>query len=311
MMRQIVGREKELEFYRQQSNISSPGRYNSLFENLPTDISELCQLTQNLFVHQVWILYEEFYGITPESLKSTGRNLNNEINLRSIEKIIAFLIELDNQPLTATRDVDKRVVGNCRDYATMLVSILRYQGVPARVRSGVARYFSNKGFLEDHFICEFWNETTDRWQRADAQIDQVQRSALKITMDMTNLPQNQFLDAGESYDELKSGKVTPENIGVMEFRGWKYVLYKLVSDLASINRVEVLAWESWGICERINNDTLSEEDSNLLQEIARLLTELRAHPDRFGKANEFFRTNPDLKMPANYEPYYQEMPFFK
>jgi hypothetical protein len=130
-------------------------------------------------------------------------------------------------------------------------------------------------------------------------------------MDMTDLPQDQFLDAGESYDELASGRVKPEKIGIFDTRGWRYVHYKLVSDLACVNSVEVLPWEAWSICERIVTDTLSEEDGALLQEIARLLAELRAHPDRFGEAREFFTTHPDLKMPANYEPYYSELPIFK
>ena len=309
MAKQIV--QQELDFFRQQSEISSPGKYHFLFESLPTDVGELCQIIQNLLIHQFWIK-EENYGITVESLKDCGRDLNDEINLRSAEEILGCLIELDDRPLTAAREADKRVVGNCRDYSVMLVSILRYQGVPARVRSGVARYFYPvEGDLEDHFICEFWNETEDRWRRTDAQIDSVQKRVLQLAMDMTDLPQNQFLDAGESYDELESGRVKPEKIGIFGYKGWRYVHYKLVSDLACVNSVEVLPWEAWGICERIESDALSEEDGVLLQEIARLLAGLRAHPDRFGEARGFFTTHPDLKMPVNHEPFYFELPMFK
>jgi hypothetical protein len=238
--------------------------------------------------------------------------LNDEINLRSAEEILGRLVELDDRPLTAAREADRRVVGNCRDFSVMLVSMLRHQGVPARVRSGVARYFYPvEGDLEDHFICEFWNETENRWQRTDAQIDSVQKSVLQAAIDMTDLPHGQFLDAGESYDELASGRVKPAKIGIFDFRGWRYVHYKLVSDLACVNSVEVLPWEAWSICERIENEALSEEDGALLQELARILAELRANPDRFGEAREFFTTHSDLMMPANYEPHYFELPIFK
>ena len=54
-------------------------------------------------------------------------------------------------------------------------------------------------------------------------------------------------------------------------KGERYVRYKLVSDLACINSVEVLPWEGWGICAEIAEDALSQEDVALLDEIARIL----------------------------------------
>ncbi len=313
MLRQIVQRHDELDFYRQQSNISSAGRFNPLFDNLPTSIADLCKVVQNLLLHQFWIQDEKNYGITARSLLNTGRNLNSEINLRSAEEMLEFLIRINDQPLTASREPQERVVGNCRDYALLLVSMLRHQGVPARMRSGVARYFypKEREMLEDHFICEFWNDVEDRWQRVDPQVDDVQREVLKTTLDMTDLPNSQFLDAGESYYELKSEKVKPERIGIFEFRGWQYVHYKLVSDLACINSVEVLPWESWGIIDRIDNSNLSEDDENLLEEITRVLAELRDHPDHFRQARELYSKNPDLRVPRDYEPFHFELPLFE
>jgi hypothetical protein len=313
MTRETMQREKELDFYRQQSEISSPGKYEPLFRDLPTEIKDLCKVIQSLLVHQFWIQDEQNYGISAKSLIDGGRDLNAEINLRSVEEILDYLIRMEDQPLTTAREANRRVVGNCRDYSVLLVSMLRHQGIPARVRSGVARYFYpvEQGILEDHFICELWNEAEDTWQRADAQIDDVQRKVLQTALDMTDLPPDQFLDAGESYLELKSGKVKPERIGIFEFKGWPYVRYKLVSDLACVNSVEVLAWECWGICERIDESTIPEDDEKLLAEIARILTGLGAHPDRFWEARELYGTNPDLKIPTDYEPSYFELPLFE
>ncbi len=313
MTGQMKRQDRELDFYRQQSEISSPGKHESLFRGLPANIGDLCGVVQNLFVHAFWILDERNYGITAESLKRRGRMPNKEINLRSMEEKLGLLIGLEEQSLTTARDVGRRVVGNCRDYALLLVSMLRHQGIPARVRSGVARYFypEEERVLEDHFICEYWNEAEARWQRVDAQIDEVQRRALRLTIDTTDLPPNQFLDAGESYYELKSGKVKSEKIGIFEFRGWPYTYYKLVSDLACVNRVEVLAWEGWGICERIGSDRLSEADGALLGKIAELLAALATQPNRFREASELFKKHPDLLMPADHEPQYHEFPFLK
>jgi hypothetical protein len=308
---QMKREDRELDFYRQQSEISSPGKYESLFRDLPINIGGLCGVVQNLLVHGFWILDEQNYGITAESLKRRGRIPNKEINLRSVEEKLGLLVELEDQSLTKARDVGRRVVGNCGDYAVLLVSMLRHQGIPARVRSGAARYFypEEEGVLEDHFICEYWNEEEARWQRVDAQIDEVQRRALRLTIDATDLLPSQFLDAGESFYELKSGNVKPEKIGIFDFRGWPYTYYKLVSDLACVNRKEVLAWEGWGICERIGSDRLSEADVALLEEIAKLLAALATHPDRFREATELFKEHPDLLMPRDYGPRYHEFPF--
>ena len=303
--------DNELSFYLKQSPISSAGKYEYLFHDLPENLSELCLLIQKLLLHQFWILEKKHYGISASELRKSGRDLNHEINLRSVEEILEYLLSLDEDPLTGERGPEVRAVGNCRDYATLLVSILRYQGIPARVRSGVARYFSKTGFLEDHFICEFWNASEQRWQRVDPQIDQIQKDALELNMDMTDLPADQFLNAGESYFELKSGKVEPKNIGVMEFLGWRYARYKLVSDLASINKLEILAWEGWGICKRINQEQLTASDQKLLEDTADILKDLSFYPECFNQAREIYQSHPELQLPSNYQPYYMELPQFK
>jgi hypothetical protein len=298
-----------LSYYCQQSPISSPGKFEHLYQDLPDAIGDLCQLLQKLILHQFWIQDKNNYGITSGELRKAGRDLNQEINLRSVEDILGFLSTLEDLPLTVERSPETRVVGNCRDFSTLLVSILRYKGIPARVRSGVARYFFKNGFLEDHFICEFWNEAENRWQLTDPQIDQVQKDFLKIDLDMTDLPPDQFLNAGESYFELQSGKVAPNKIGVMDFLGWKYVHYKLISDLASINKMEVLPWEGWGICKTIHKEQLTDADNILLEDIARILTEL-TNQDHFNQAREIFESHPALALPEDYQAYFMKLPIF-
>jgi hypothetical protein len=304
--------EEDLAFWRRQSAISSPGTYAPLFDDLPNDLGELCRVIQGLIIHQFWIIEENDYGITAADLKAAGRRPNDEINLRSVEEMLAFILQLEDQPLTVARPVDRRVVGNCRHYALMLVSMLRQRGVPARVRSGVGRYFWPGGeTLEDHFITEFWNQTDGRWQRVDPQIDDVQRKVLRLTMDTTDFPPNQFLDSAESYVELQSGKVKPDKIGIFDFRGWPYVHYKLVSDLACLCSVELLPWEGWGICPRIGEGKLSEADEALLQHLAEVLAALPGDPARFAEARELFETHPDLQVPEGYEPERWELEPFK
>jgi hypothetical protein len=301
---------EELSFYCRQSEITSPGEYAYLYEDLPANIPELCRVVQSLLIHAFWIQDVRNYGVTALALKSSGRNLNREINTRSVREKLGLLATMDARPLNEHREADRRVVGNCRDYSVLLVSMLRHQGVPARVRSGTARYLRpEEGILEDHFVCEFWNSAEGRWQRTDAQIDEVQRTVFGLAFDTADLPAGEFLDAGESLHELKTGRTTPEKMGIFEFRGWPYAQYKLVSDLACVSGTEVLAWERWGICERVASDELFREDQILLERISELLRELRASGDRFREARELFTSHPDLRIPADHVPQYHEFPF--
>jgi transglutaminase-like putative cysteine protease len=54
-----------------------------------------------------------------------------------------------------------------------MVSMLRRQGVPARMRVGYATYTWGEPKLENHFIVEYFNG--QRWVLLDAQMDQAQR----------------------------------------------------------------------------------------------------------------------------------------
>lgn len=304
--------KETLDFYRTQSEISSPGKHAHLYEDLPTEIHDLCRVIPGFLLHQFWIIREPVYGILATDLKAQGRNLNAEINLRSVEQKLAAVLALDDRPLTAARPAQQRLVGNCRDYALLLTSMLRHQGIPARVRSGVARYFyRNQVRLEDHFITEWWNESEARWQRTDPQIDAVQQQALGMAFDPADLPAGQFLDSVESYFELKEGRVSPEKIGIFEYHGWPYVRYKLVSDLAGLCGVEVLAWEGWGLARTFDADEINAEDQALLDEIIAALQAMDASAEEFEHMRNLFASEPRLQFPPDYQPHYFELPPFK
>jgi hypothetical protein len=304
-------RRQDLDFYCRQSPISSPGEYARLFQGLPSDLHGLCCAVQNALLHPVWIQDAANYGVSVGSLKRAGRKLNDEINLRSVEGMLGFLVRLDGRPLSAGREPQSRVVGNCRHYALLLVSMLRHQGLPARVRSGVARYFYPDGRTwVDHFVSEVWNASEERWQRVDAEMNDVQRRVLRLSLDATDLPRGEFMDAGEAYVLFQQGHIEPRRIGIEDFRGADYVRCKLLSDLASVCGVEVLPWETWGSCADVERTQLLEGDPALLEEVAELLEALSRDPRPFEGTLELFHEHPRLRMPADYRPSRWEQPEF-
>jgi len=237
-----------LGFYRTQTEITDPGPHVDAYNALPEHIPALCRTFQQNMVHMWWIS-EEAYGFTREMLEAGGRDILGEISLRTVAEMLDWILERDPRPLTELRTPPMRLVGNCRDYSVLLVSVLRHRGIPARARTGAARYLHPDGsHLEDHWICEFWNGADGRWQQADPQIDGVMTTSLKLPFDPIDLPEGQFLTGWQCYDELASERVKSEEIGYPpDHCGMGYVLNKMLIDLASLTGAEVFPWAGWGI----------------------------------------------------------------
>ncbi len=125
----------DLSFFAIPGSLTDPGRHANLLEGLPTDLAGLCKLVQGTTIHVFWA---KRYGLDLPPRRE------NEVQLRTLERRLARTLELEAHPLTEARPLDKRIVGNCRDFTLLLVSILRHQGVPARARCGFGTYFHNK-----------------------------------------------------------------------------------------------------------------------------------------------------------------------
>lgn len=69
---------------------------------------------------------------------------------------------MNDSPLTLARPLEERLVGNCRNFSTMLCAMLRYRGVPARARRGFGTYFEPNQYM-DHWVCEYWKADEQRW----------------------------------------------------------------------------------------------------------------------------------------------------
>ena len=82
------------------------------------------------------------------------------------------LVSYDSRGLVKDRKPENRLMLICRDNALLLASILKYRGIPARVRYGFAPYLI-PGFHANHVICEVWNEKDNRWMLVDPSADRI------------------------------------------------------------------------------------------------------------------------------------------
>jgi hypothetical protein len=185
----VTDNQQALNYYAAHSPSTNPGEYGYLFDDLPDDVPQLVKIVQGLILHYGWT---EHYGV-----KFSPERFYQDVFFRMVSKQLRRIIELNDTPLTEERPPEKRLLGLCRDFSTLLAVILRHKGIPARARCGFATYFRPNHY-EDHWICQYWKPGKNRWAMADVQLDPFQRNALGIT-ETTDMPEGLFLPAGQGW----------------------------------------------------------------------------------------------------------------
>ncbi|HEY7781797.1 MAG TPA: transglutaminase-like domain-containing protein [Ktedonobacterales bacterium] len=132
---------------------------------------------------------------------------------RSRRRMLAGIRERDPEPLTRPRPLERRWLGNCRDFAVLLCALLRAHRRPARVRYGFATYFA-PGVNTDHVVCEVWNAEDDRWRLVDPMIDDFPRAAYAIHVDTHDPPEAAFVPAGRGWQWCREGRARPGQFGI-------------------------------------------------------------------------------------------------
>lgn len=281
--------EEVLKAFTRQGRMSDPGRFGHQLKDLPHRIPELVRLVQGDTIHIFWA---ERYGFTPSDERQT------EVQLRTMERRLERMLELDPRPIHEPRPVDKKLIGNCRDHALMLAMLLREQGIPARARCGFGAYFGPDWF-EDHWVCEYRDALRDRWVLVDAQLDELQTRVLNISFDPLDVPRDQFIVAGLAWQLCRSGLADPQKFGIADMNGLWFVRGNLVRDVAALNRMELLPWDAWGLIET-DEGQLSDEDLRLLDELASLTCGDVPEIDRVW---ELYKNDPRLRVPAEIHSY--------
>lgn len=233
-----------LERYTKPIAMSDPGLHAALFEILPHDADALARIVQGLLIHQH---LAHAYGV------SLNRDREAQSHIRPIAKILSDIVTLDPRPLFLARAPDKRLVGVCRHFTLLHVAMLRSQNIPARARCGFGAYFEQDKFL-DHWVTEYWNEAEQRWKLTDPQIDHRQRELFAITLDLTDIPRDKFIVAGDAWLLCRQGKANPDAFGILDKRGLWFVAGNVIRDIAALNNREMLPWDVWGAMRRQNSE---------------------------------------------------------
>jgi hypothetical protein len=224
--------------YTEPGVMTSPGRHASLLQDLPGDVQALAAVAQGVLIHEHMA---QGYGVT---LSEADRA---SVHLRRVEDLLGQIIARDGRPLRVARPPEARLPGNCRHFTVLMTAMLRAQHVPARARCGFGGYFGT-GMFEDHWVCEYWHAGQQRWILVDAQVDDVQRGWFSIDFDLTDVPRDRFLVAGDAWARYRSGTADPARFGlslIKEAGDW-WIAGNLMRDAAALRNLELLPWDCWG-----------------------------------------------------------------
>lgn len=268
---------RTLDFYLQPGPMTSVGNHEDAIAALPDDLALIIQTVQGLVIHEHLAPY---YG---QQLSDERRM---EAHIRPAASILDRLTERDGLPATAERPLERRIVGNCRDFSVLLVAMLRVKSIPARARCGFGGYFV-PGRFEDHWVGEYWNEEQGRWIMVDAQLDAFQKKQLPIDFDPLDVPRDRFIIAGDAWEQSRTGQVDPEAFGIADLRGLWLVAGNVIRDLAALNNMEMLPWDCWGPMPA----SPDKFDDSQIALIDRIATATQAPVDNASTLRELYNGN--------------------
>ncbi|CAG6391575.1 transglutaminase-like domain-containing protein [Streptomyces cocklensis] len=273
-------------YYSTQSTTSDPGAYVRLYDDLPRDPGELARIVRDLMLHRV---EGGQFGVP-----IAEDRMRDDAETRYVDDILGLIAARDGRALTCRREWSDRFVGICRDFTLLHVSLLRHAGIPARLRSGFADYFSTEGFHWDHVVTEYWDDARG-WLLADPQIADPEHYTMDF--DPMDVPRDRFLVAGSAWQKIRAGQAHADSFGLAldenPMVGSWFVAGDIRLDLAALNKVETLLWDIWGTGAS-SEDEMTDGIRALYDEAAAVTA--GPEPD-FAAVRDLFTTNDGLRTP--------------
>ncbi len=284
--RAIASADSIHQYFAHPAAMTAADRYAKQFDDLPTDLAQLCAAVQGLLIHRDWA---PIYGV------AFSDDRKPEVQIRPVSEMLEQIFALDDRPLKIARAPERRLFTVCRHFALLLCAILRHREVPARTRVGFGTYFT-PGKFEDHWVCEYWNAAEARWVLVDPQLDPAQLKFLKPDFSPLDVPRNRFVIGGDAWQMCRNRGADPARFGIWDLRGSWFIRGNVVRDFAALNRVELLPWDASGALMRgpEADTTPSAEENAFVDRIAALSL---AGDDAFGEIRATYDGDDRLRVP--------------
>ena len=146
------------------------------------------------------------------------------------------------EPVDVARAPIDRALCICRDFTLLYTALLRAQGVPARARCGFSSYFDPAKWY-DHWITERWDGP--RWVRERPGRRPAARAGGARLRPLR--PATRYVPRrAQAWVACPGGRGRPERFGIFDMWGPQYIGGNLSRDLACLNKVELLPWDTLG-----------------------------------------------------------------
>ncbi len=262
-----------LAYYTSHSPFTNPGEYAPLLDALPKDLPGIVRAIQGLIIPS----YQYVLQLRNLQLKDIE---DAAFGIRSMERFLAKLMSIRDAPLSEPRPPRLRLGVNCRNFATLLVAILRQKGISARERVGFEGYLGGAIHYE-HRITEYWDGRRDQWRRVDAYVDPLLQASRKMTLDPLNIASpDHFRVAGEVWQGARQATLDPSRFGDSDIDvGLPPIRYALLHDFDALNKLEVRGDDAWSHLIEKPEAELTAEDLRFLDMVARLTKDADANFD--------------------------------
>ena len=272
----FTGKESVLGFYKQYSTFTDPGEYAYLYKNLPDSLPELCSLIKSQFIHPFTEL-PQYSELIPKE------RWNESVNYPTVKSILKGLISYDSRGIVKDRKPENKLVLGCHEYAIILASIMKYRGIPARVRCGHATYLV-PGFHESHTICEVWNKNDKRWMLVDP------------STNMIDFKRDKFDFSNDTWIQMQQGKIDPNLYGLPGiYTGVASIVGKISPDLAYLLGNEYPLNQYAPMLDFVfKNNKLTKEQTEIVNRISELMKLLDA--TNLSKLQEIYDNTPQIQM---------------
>ena len=273
---QLHTEDDVLDFYRQYSDFTDPGEYAYLYENLPASLDDLCNVIRSQFIHP--------YAQLPRYRELIPKERGDEsVKYPTVQSILKGLLSHDSSGITKNREIEDRLILGCRHNAIVLASILKYRGIPARIRTGHVTYL-RPGFHLSHTICEVWNEKDSRWMLVDP------------STVMIDFNREQFEFSHELWFKLQRGEVDLEKYGFPgRYTGLISIVGKISPDLSAILGTEYPVFHYAPMLDDVSeNNQLSQEHTDLLNRVCELMRCIDA--ENLAKLQKIYEDTPEMQI---------------
>jgi hypothetical protein len=130
----------------------------------------------------------------------------------------------------------------------------------------------------------------------DAQLDELQINALRITFDPLDVGEEDFINGPRAWRMCRQGKADPNHFGIFQWWGYGYLICNLILDVNALLKMPMQPWDGWRGYKSLPLEKWTEADFAVMDELTTLALSV---DDNFQAFSEFVLNNDKIRVPVD------------